>query len=90
MDKRTKEALDNHITGNWGEDQLRTDDEGFQFFDVTCSIGRVTFDGEGNPYEEAMKLIAQHGTEGTFSFPGADGRAVIVDIQFKGNPHGNV
>lgn len=41
-------------------------------FDVVCTIGRVNFyaDGTEDPVEAAFALIAKHGAEGEYSFPG--------------------
>lgn len=52
-------------------------------FDVTCVIGTVVVDGSMNgerPDIVAMKLIAEHDAEGTYSFPLADGRTQIVTV----------
>jgi hypothetical protein len=51
-------------------------------FDVTCTIGRVFLDGEGDqtPTEAAMLLIARHGAPGTFRFPHEAGFMTSVTV----------
>jgi hypothetical protein len=53
-------------------------------FDVTCTIGRVTFGESGGmtPTEAAFLLIARHGAEGHFTFPHETGGTfhVTVDV----------
>lgn len=54
-------------------------------FDVTCVIGRVLFGGNGDPYELALQIIAQHHADehhadGSYKFPSDDGGVVKVEI----------
>jgi hypothetical protein len=51
-------------------------------FDVTCTIGTVYLDGNGEhtPMEAAMLLIAQHGAPGVFRFPNEQGGFINVDL----------
>jgi|KBSSwiStaDraftv2_1062776.scaffolds.fasta_scaffold209524_2 hypothetical protein len=52
-------------------------------FDVTCVIGTVEVgNGSEAPHVVAMKLIAEHDAEGTFTFPMADGRTQRVTVEF--------
>lgn len=61
--------------------QRRLEAERMNGFDVTCTIGRVTFgDGEHTPYQAAFLLIAEHGAEGTFLFPAEQGGMVEVTV----------
>jgi len=52
-------------------------------FEVTCVIGRVEFDevGEHSPTEAAFLLIAQHGADGTYSFPSAEAGTCHVTVE---------
>ena len=51
-------------------------------FDVVCTIGRVVFgDGEQSPRTVAFGLIAEHGAEGTFTFPNEDGTVCRVTVE---------
>jgi hypothetical protein len=56
-------------------------------FDVTCVIGHVDFVDAGphTPAEAAYLLIAQHGAEGTFSFPHENGGMVRVTVEHDGD-----
>lgn len=56
-------------------------------FDVTCVIGRVTFDPDaiGDPYTAAFVLIGEHNAPGTFTFPNADGGTVVVSVAHEPN-----
>jgi len=51
-------------------------------FDVTCTIGTVYLDGNGDqtPLQAAMLLIADHGAEGEFRFPREEGGVVVVTV----------
>lgn len=53
-------------------------------FDVVCTIGRVELgeDGEDSPHVAAFKLIAQHDTPGTFTFPMSDGGECAVTVEY--------
>jgi len=54
-------------------------------FDVTCVVGHVDLTHEAigvSPYEAAMRLIAQHGAPGDYSFPLPDGGRAMVSIDF--------
>lgn len=67
MERHDREALDRHITGNYGEDRFQPE----PLFVVTCEIGAVWEDdsGEGrSAVEAAYSLIAKHDTQGTFRF----------------------
>lgn len=58
-------------------------------FDVTCVIGRVEFSdtGESAPRVVAFAMIGEHDVEGTYSFPMADGRTCVVDVNhYSGKP----
>lgn len=52
-------------------------------FDVTCVIGRVELNrkGQHTPQEAAFLLIAQHDTDGTFTFPSEIGGIVRVTVE---------
>lgn len=51
-------------------------------FDVTCVVGRVTFDEGDIPANvAAFMLIAQHGAEGVFTFPREDGSVQRVTVE---------
>jgi hypothetical protein len=55
-------------------------------FDVTCSIGRVTFgNGQETARVAAFKLIAEHGTDGDFSFPSEKGGTIHVIVDSDNN-----
>lgn len=53
-------------------------------FDVTCVIGRVELDGNGDftPHEAAFLMIARHDARGTFNFPMQDGRTMSVTVDY--------
>lgn len=52
-------------------------------FDITCTIGHVSFthDGGEDPKTVAFRMIAEHGAEGTFSFPAEDGGMLHVTVE---------
>ena len=55
-----------------------------KLFDVTCVIGSVFEDefGDGtDPRVVAMHLIAEHNSDGAFTFPTEDGGHVSVIVQ---------
>jgi hypothetical protein len=57
-------------------------------FDVTCVIGRVSFDGEPgspNPHVVAFQLIAEHDSPGTYRFPAPDGSTTVVTVSYEGD-----
>ena len=56
-------------------------------FDVVCTIGRVNFtDTDGlQPHVAAFQLIAEHDAPGSYSFPMADGRSCIVNVEHRVN-----
>lgn len=53
-------------------------------FDVTCVIGRVTFDNDSpqSAYAAAFALIGEN-AQGTFTFPHEDGRMVEVEVTYR-------
>lgn len=63
---------------------IHTDDEGNHSFDVTIErvIGTVDLNGRGypSPMHAALAIIANDGDEGTYRFPAADGRTVVVTL----------
>jgi hypothetical protein len=58
-----------------------SDGEGF---DVVCTIGRVSFDANGDEpaHVVAFKLIAEHDAEGTFTFPMRGGGICNVNVEY--------
>lgn len=64
---------------------LRRRENSRPHFDVTCSIGRVYLDGEGDqtPHEAAMLLIARYDGEGEYRFPAPDGRTTVVAVSYE-------
>ena len=56
-------------------------------FDVVCTIGRVELGEYGpNPEVAAYMLIAEHGAQGTYRFPRADGTTAVVTVAYEGEP----
>lgn len=55
-------------------------------FDVTCVIGRVEFSeaGTSDPRVVAFAMIAEHGAEGSYSFPMANGQTCVVTVNHDG------
>jgi len=56
-------------------------------FDVVCTVGRVEFTNDPlaeHPRVSAMRLIAEHGAEGHYSFPHEDGGTCHVAVHFEG------
>ena len=55
-------------------------------FDVTCVIGTVVVDLDATDGERpdivAMKMIAEHDAQGTFTFPMPDGRTQRVTVEY--------
>lgn len=58
-------------------------------FDVTCTIGTVYLDGEGDhtPMEAAMLLIARHEAPGTFRFPHPVSGTIAVTVDHEEDHH---
>jgi len=55
-------------------------------FDVTCTIGRVTFgEGDVSPMVAAFQLIGEYGGNGAYQFPAEDGGIMHVDVQHEPN-----
>jgi hypothetical protein len=54
-------------------------------FDVTCVIGRVSFDqtGEFTPAQAAYLLIAEHDADGHYSFPSQSGGIHHVTVEYE-------
>lgn len=56
------------------------------YFEVTCVVGRVELGPGGTmaPSVAALQLIAEHDSEGVYTFPMEDGRTYRVTVEFTG------
>lgn len=61
-----------------------TYDQELPGFDVTCKVGRVTFDPTSriSPTEAAMAMIGHHDAPGQYEFPHPDGRIITVMVEW--------
>jgi len=88
-DKQAREALDRHITGNYGEDQFTNYDEGRRkLYDVTCVIGTV-YEDLSSPltaHEAAFLMVCRHDAPGTFSWTDNDGYTYSVTVERQDPP----
>lgn len=75
MNRQESEALDRHITGNYGEDQFSGLDPDVPLFQVTCVVGEVFPGGEEEPALVAFQIIHNHsnGKGEQYTFPGRYG-----------------
>lgn len=52
-------------------------------FDVTCVVGHVNYSQDGifDPYVAALILLGEHGADGVYQFPAANGGTHTVTVE---------
>lgn len=67
--RQERDALDRHITGNYGEDQFAHDSEGLPVIHITKTIGTVTLGtGDLHPVEACYLAVCRADEDGRFEF----------------------
>lgn len=59
-------------------------------FDVTCVVGRVEYDANGDmsPHKAAFIIIAEQDMPGTYTFPMSVGGTCSVTVDYENMPRG--